>query len=55
MQHEFKVNGEKVEVTIAKDGQSWLLGEHCRDILRWPNRNNQLKRRVKVCSFCKSR
>ena len=28
MQHEFKVNGEKVEVTIAKDGQSWLLGEY---------------------------
>ena len=28
MQHEFKVNGEMVEVTIARDGQSWLLGEY---------------------------
>ena len=32
MQHEFKVNGEKVEVTIAKDGQSWLLGEYTAEI-----------------------
>lgn len=32
MQHEFKVNGEKVEVTIAKDGHSWLLGEYTAEI-----------------------
>ena len=28
MMHEFKVNGEMVEVTVARDGQDWLLGEY---------------------------
>ena len=28
MQHEFKVDGEMVEVTVAKDGQEWILGDH---------------------------
>ena len=28
MQHEFKVDGEMVEVTVAKDGQEWILGNH---------------------------
>ena len=28
MMHEFKINGEMVEVTVARDGQDWLLGEY---------------------------
>ena len=28
MHHEFKFGGEKYEITIAKDGQSWLLGDY---------------------------
>ena len=28
MLHEFKVNGEMAEVTVARDGQDWLLGEY---------------------------
>ena len=28
MLHEFKVNGEMAEVTVARDGQEWLLGEY---------------------------
>ncbi len=33
MMHEFKVNGEMVEVTIARDGQEWLLGDYNAHIL----------------------
>ena len=33
MMHEFKVNGEMVEVTIARDGQNWLLGEYQASVL----------------------
>ena len=28
MLHEFKVNGEMAEVTVAREGQEWLLGEY---------------------------
>ena len=28
MHHEFKFGGEKYEITIAKDGQTWLLGDY---------------------------
>jgi acetyl/propionyl-CoA carboxylase alpha subunit len=33
MMHEFKVNGEMVEVTVARDGQDWLLGENHASVL----------------------
>tara|TARA_Y100001954_G_C15752563_1_gene574488 strand:+ start:588 stop:1049 length:462 start_codon:yes stop_codon:yes gene_type:complete len=33
MLHEFKVNGEMVEVTVARDGQDWLLGDYKAQIL----------------------
>ena len=33
MMHEFKVNGEMVEVTVARDGQDWLLGEYQASVL----------------------
>jgi acetyl/propionyl-CoA carboxylase alpha subunit len=33
MMHEFKVNGEMVEVTVARDGQDWLLGEYHASVL----------------------
>ena len=33
MMHEFKVNGEMVEVTIARDGHEWLLGDYNARIL----------------------
>tara|TARA_B100001248_G_scaffold2812_1_gene2247 strand:+ start:377 stop:841 length:465 start_codon:yes stop_codon:yes gene_type:complete len=32
MQHEFKVDGDKVEVTLAKDGDKWILGEYIAQI-----------------------
>ena len=28
MHHEFKYDGEKYEITMAKDGQTWLLGDY---------------------------
>jgi|TARA_B100000287_G_scaffold237937_2_gene223825 3-methylcrotonyl-CoA carboxylase alpha subunit len=33
MLHEFKVNSEMVEVTVARDGQDWLLGDYKAQIL----------------------
>jgi len=33
MMHEFKVNSEMVEVTVAKDGQDWLLGDYKAQVL----------------------
>ena len=33
MLHEFKVNSEMVEVTVAKDGQDWLLGDYKAQVL----------------------
>ena len=33
MMHEFKINGEMVEVTVARDGQDWLLGEYQASVL----------------------
>ena len=33
MLHEFKVNGEMIEVTVARDGQDWLLGDYKAQIL----------------------
>ena len=33
MLHEFKVNGEMVEVTVAREGQEWLLGEYRASVL----------------------
>ena len=33
MLHEFKVNGEMAEVTVAREGQEWLLGEYRASVL----------------------
>ena len=33
MLHEFKVNGEVAEVTVAREGQEWLLGEYRASVL----------------------
>ena len=33
MLHEFKINGDMVEVTVARDGQDWLLGEYRASVL----------------------
>ena len=33
MLHEFKVSGEIAQVTVAKDGEGWLLGEYRASVL----------------------
>ena len=53
MLHEFKFNGEMAEVTVARDGQEWLLGEYRASILTDGRIMVQLDGRARIAHSAK--
>ena len=53
MLHEFKVNGEMAEVTVAREGQEWLLGEYRASVLTDGRIMVQLDGRARIAHSAK--
>ena len=53
MLHEFKVNGEMAEVTAAREGQEWLLGEYRASVLTDGRIMVQLDGRARIAHSAK--
>ena len=53
MLHEFKVNGEMAEATVAREGQEWLLGEYRASVLTDGRIMVQLDGRARIAHSAK--